>query len=485
MSLPNDCLFLNTTYKDFKPSKKHIEIDENLNQMIKIYDEVDSRENPQDDFLGEFFSLDFFSGDKNIDLNSKVFDYGQFFKPNNVLSDLTFNFTSVRTADFERENHVFSFMVEKIFPNCICYGGEYISNRNPYLNYLVPLSFNSEILLKALISYSAKVYSLMHDREFENLSLKYKDEVLKDLPALIRSKHSSKSSNWEEVFGTILILCSSNISSDCDMQWIIHSQGGKKLLNMINVNDLDPFKKFFIRYLTSHEIMRETIAPVEEDSFCLAYENFKNDHDDEIDLMLGCSPNLLRIISEITNLGECYESLEQESRVNKFVLEELIFSKKKELLKQLDSLIQTTEDGDPNIQTIADVKRLSAKVYLFSRIDLLELKYKSKGATSGKFLKLNQLINDIIAKIESINYCSMSLLWPLFMVGLTGVNLDDQLRLFILKKFNEMENRRHLASVRMARYSVETVWKHRDLRDSEILTWKELVLLNNETISLA
>lgn len=483
----NRCLFLNTTYKDFRPSvKKRREIDENLSQMIKIYDNVGAV-----DFVFETIDLDdiifstFNTRDNISQIDLGFLDDGQLSMPLDLYPSVSLTLNLITNKNLEMENHAFRFMVEKIFPNCICYGGDQISNKNPYLNYLVPLSYNSNLLLKALISYSAKVYSLMHDSEFEAISAKYKDEVLRELPNLIQMKHASNSNDWEEVLGTILILCSSNISSDCDMQWVIHSQGGKKLLNSININDPDPFKKFFIRYLTSHEIMRETITSTSEDSLFLTYEGFKNDHDNEIDLMLGCSPNLLRIISEITKLGEYYESLEQEPAETKTILEDLILTKRDELLNQLDSLIQITKDGDPCIETIAEIKRLSTKVYLFSRLDILEFRFKDKAKVSKNLIQLNELINEIINKIKSIDYCSMSLLWPLFMVGLTSLGLDDELRWLILNKFDQMENRRHLASVKMARNTVEAVWKYRDLKDSELLTWKELVALNNETISLA
>lgn len=485
----NECLFLNTTYSDFRPPKKSINLDENVNKMIQIYNNVESTNN-----IFDCIDFDQIIAEPDTSIEQRdfyqeqdflSFSFDSLFNNISIFPSTTLNFNLITDKNYEKEYHAYSFMIEKIFPNCICYGGDFRSNRNPYLNYLVPLSYSSSILFKALVSYSAKIYSIFHDKEFERISIKYKDEVLKDLPELIKFKQSSNSNDWEEIFGTILILCSSNISSDCDIQWIIHSQGGKKLLNAVTVGDLDPFKKFYIRYLTSHEIMRETITSSDEDSLLMTYESFKNDYDNEIDLMLGCSPNLLRIVSEITKLGEYYESLEQESRSNKAILEELIITKKNSLINQLKSLSQTMRDEVPCIQMIAEIKRLTAMVYLFARIDLLELKFNGQQGLDKKLYLLNILIKDIMGKINLIDYCTMSLLWPLFMVGLTGLNLDDSTRWIILHKFKEMENMRHLASVKMARSTVEHIWKYRDFNDSELLTWKELVALNNDTISLA
>lgn len=456
-------------------------------QIYKAIEDKTDGDVSDDDKINDVNLNDFFNYDFNLDAFFNI--------PSPVTSlpamPLSFQLSSDKC--YQKELLVYDFMVNKIFPNCICYGGELKSRQNPYLNYIVPLTMSSDILFKALIAYSAKLYSLLHNKDFEDMAVHYKQQVLQELPVIIQEKSRSLS-NWEEVLGTILLLCSSNISSDCDKQWIIHSEGAKKLLNKLNLNNsnLDPFKKFFIRYLTSHEIMRETVKMSDDvnTSTWLTYETYKNDEDQHIDLILGCSPKLLSIVNKITELGEYYESLEFEDYDNRAMLEKVILAQRQKLQLQLNTLRQYNDNAEDihnndAITEIALIKQLTAKIYLFARVDLID--YKLNGNTTAlneKRRMVHQLVQEILFKVEHIDYCTMTLIWPLFVVGIVTDDLSEANKWSILNEFTKMENSRGLASVKMARCTVELVWKKRDLNEDILLTWKDLTASDNDTISL-
>lgn len=482
----DEIIFINTLVKDFNPERKQTHISEKFKGMMEIYSQLDTAKEPR------FFEVYDDFDTQGLEINSDFLVDNAMELPSQSLSPLFNSLPSIPLAfDFDKENfskelQAYDYMINKIFPNCICYGGDFKTVENPYLNYLVPISTNSSILFKTLIYYSTQVFSSINN-EFKEISIKYRNEVLKDLPELIRFKQLIDIEDWEDVFGVIVILCSSNISSDCDMQWVIHSDGGKKMLNKMS-KTTDPFKKFCIRYLTVHEVFRDTIVQNHDNFKYSDHDLFKNDHDDNIDVMLGCSISLVKTVDDITKLGEYYESLEFETSRNRVMLEKLILDKRDVLVKDLKKLKQNFKGKiDKNtygIITVADIKQLSTRLYLLARIDLFYCKL-NKTNVNKIYNQINGLIVEIVDKLKSLDYCTMSITWPLFLIGVVGNNLDEEIKWFIMKKFSEMENLRGLANIKLARSNVESVWKYRELNEDKLLTWKELMDFNSDTLSLA
>lgn len=405
---------------------------------------------------------------------------------------------------YEDEQTVFHHMANSIFPNCICYGDDLIS-ANPYLNFIIPLSMHSPILFKSIIAAGAKLYYFKTgERFYLNFANTYNKEVMRTIPKMIVTKHTTSDTNWDEILATVLMLCFTDISSTCGEQWLVHLNRGKSLLYHQQVLDCanSSFLKFFIRYITSHEIMWETVkAPWNSINDLLSneglYEDLKNDNDINVDLVLGCSPYLLTLISKISDLGDCYESLKEESEDNRLMLEQLIAVQSEHIENELAHLkqvivIEECEDEANSvngIEAISEIKRATARIYLFARIDLTAYALHSKlfpeiAKYRDKFTKMKKLAQETIESIAKLQTCTMSLLWPLFVIGL--VTTDFEGRYFILKKFHEMENHRGLASVRLARTTVESSWKERDLNtSSKVFTWNDLVKSKATTLSLA
>lgn len=473
-TLYNDVLFINANVKDFEfPNRIRFQ---SISSPLAIYDCIeDSTGSPYLDF-GIINSVD--SHDTTIDC----------FQISNILPTVPLNFNFDSTTH-SKELQAYEYMITKVFPNCICYEGNFEAKHNPYLNYLVPLSVNSDILFKSLLSYSALIVSIFN-HEYTSIAIKYENEVLHELPELIKLKQCINLNDWEDIFGTILILCSANITSNCDFQWIGHSEGGKKLLNRVNMSHSNPFNRFFIRYIVSHEVLRNTIQPNEE-SNALIHKYIENDTANEIDLMLGCSPNLLKFINDITILADSYETLEFESLPNKVILQDSILFKTSSLLNELDNLHQLLHivNGPQSfeINLIAQIKQMSAQLYLYARINLFYCKINvaTKATYDNVCHEINTMIISIIEKIQLLKCTTMTITWPLFLIGILGANLTEDHRWYIMKKFKDMEALRGLANIRLARTSVELVWKYRDLNESDLLTWKDLMNFNTGTLSLA
>lgn len=398
------------------------------------------------------------------------------------------------------ERHMFRYMVESVFPDCVCYNTK-TGGINPYLDYIVPISMSSPVVFCSIIAAGAYLFYLKHGNDFyKDFSNSYIKNVLRDLSLIIHQKTIDHSNCWDDILVTVLMLCFTDISSKCDQQWLLHLKKGKKLLRNQEVlaHSNEHLLDFFVRYITSHDIMWETVKSSWEvgtgNDENNTYEKLKNNDDTIVDPVLGCSPYLLTLISKISSLGDCYEALRHETPKNREIFEKVILNEASNIALELDGLDQVmTTPKNAHIESsgkelISEIKRLTAKIYLFARIDMTGY---SLGGTNHsvtatfreKFQKMRKLTDHIIQLIKRVKTCTMALSWPLFVIGVVTVSYED--RYFVMDKFTRMERYRGLASVRLARETVEATWRERDVAESGNFTWIELVNSKGCTLSLA
>ncbi|KAK6457372.1 fungal-specific transcription factor domain-containing protein [Scheffersomyces xylosifermentans] len=434
----------------------------------------------------------------------------------------TFNFYNEEfyQNNFKLESEIFNYFTNSICPGCICYpkgsGGRsglipapltrVNPDLNPYLYLVVPLAQTSEIVYKTLVAVAARQLSLLGNAKFDTLSSIYTSQVLKMLPSVIKEKQNSNSNNWDEVLATVLMLCFADISSSCGASWLIHLNGAKEFLKVSSIrSNITPVAKFFIRYFITHEVMGETAwfqnKIISDDDYLT---EIKNDKDERIDLVLGCSPHLISMINRVSKLGEAYESFEYKDRKNTKFLEvqRTLLEERDRLevqlnnLKQYLKLSELDDVSQGNIIKIAEIKRLTTLIYLFARIDLeylhlnhsknsdvdsVNVKYPKR--FTDRFKVIKQITKKIMNLIVSLPSTTMSLLWPLFVIGIVSVENDEE-RWFVLSRLIEMERIRELASVKIARRVVESVWKEKDLNCLSN-RWKDMIKGKANTISLA
>lgn len=376
------------------------------------------------------------------------------------------------------EELVFTYFVREMCPVCVCFPSK-STGVNPYLDVIVPLAVESPIVLNTVLAVSARQLALLGQRQYTGVGRSYMDIVTRQLPKLLRDCVRSEG-NWDEALGVILMMCFAEISQRCDQRWLMHLDGAKEIVRSIAVSS--PMLQFFLNYFLTHEVMGETAWCKDEVSDM--YEiTIKNNLDIAIDVVMGCLPYLVSLVGRILSLGKCYESLGDDETTQKDIL-----LQRDCIEMELDSLVQvlrveeTDQATSGSIETIAEIKRLTAVVYLFARIDvethlrclceLFEQRYKTTQDITTRIFYL----------CESIPTNSMSLLWTMFVVGLTSAASDHQ-RTIILDRFAGMQRARELASVKMARRVVERVWRHKDLH-SQVMRWRDMVR-DSSTISLA
>lgn len=218
-----------------------------------------------------------------------------------------------------------------------------------------------------------------------------------------------------------------------------------------------------------------------------------------IDSLLGCSHELIYLISSISDLAtgkqsQTYGSRDQLLEAADGVKQEHPATPKEHrdsIERKLHGLIQhlPPEKSDlPGYATrgsstmeelayIAETRRLSALIYLYFRVDRL----------CPGHSPISRITGQILALIPKISLRSHALLWTLFIVGTMGIGQGDgdSARKFILERLVSLQRTRELENVRIAREVVEAVWKIRDLRGPEhVGGWRDIVDAGGEGLSL-
>ena len=198
-----------------------------------------------------------------------------------------------------------------------------------------------------------------------------------------------------------------------------------------------------------------------------------------IDSLMGCSRELMSLISQISDLADEWKSLQDVVKCQPSgdgTLQEKFLdlqARRCNIERRLHGLQQTLPsrstglpffEDDPTatqeLKDIAEARRLSALVYLYSRID----------GVAPACAPIDRITSQILALIPKISLRSHALLWTLFVVGTMGIGVSDRNngdadRAFILEKLVSLERTRRLRNVGKAREVVEVVWKMRDLRE--------------------
>lgn len=103
---------------------------------------------------------------------------------------------------------------------------------------------------------------------------------------------------------------------------------------------------------------------------------------------------------------------------------------------------------------------------------------------TDKFRQIHQFIALIIDAINQLPTVHPTLLWPLFVIGVSSATDLDPQRWFILSKIHQIQRQRPLANARMVQYCLERIWNDRDF-ESVSCRWSDIVRGRGNTLSLA
>jgi hypothetical protein len=369
------------------------------------------------------------------------------------------------------------------FRTSICPNLSITVNYNPYQHFLIPLAFTSSPLLHVILSISAaELYHVSKDPAYEHMSVVYKVQALRGLRDDIQNGNEAPAGR-DQITGsiaTVLMLCFLEVSdlishvssiltipqitNECSPTWMTHLKAGRDLCAITLSTSArldDDFRRFCVMYFVAHEVMSRT-AYIQETIFEPS-EWWAGDEDTEVDTMMGCSRGLMHQLSAISNL-----ILDMRS------INDLDFSPRRNAIERaLFSLRQDppAHSFSDELVSIAEMKRLSALIYLYTCID-------HATPSSSTIMCLTAQVMERLRSLPA----KSTLIFALFVVGTLGVKTEEDRRL-VLDVFAELIRIRPLASIVRAQSVVKAVWVDRDLGKCE--RWEELVEGRGGLLSLA
>lgn len=349
------------------------------------------------------------------------------------------------------------------------------STENPYLEFLAPLSMDSQPLYHSILSWSAHEMTLRDPLQYryQELSVKHKVKALGCLRSELELSQNSpnpSASTLTSVLATMIILSCQEIAESCSSGWISHLKAARVLCSLLWPRELqstDRFRKFCVMWLVSHEMMSRTAWV--EDTLFEPSEWFAGDDESEIDVMIGCSRGLVHQVSEIGKLI-------MQKRLDPRIASSLSFLSQRDRIEHslegLGQCISKNAAATPTeLLDVAESKRLCALIYLHTCID------GATPATPG-VQKNTATVMRLLRRLPP----KPSLTFPLFVVGTLGVWNEDDRRL-VMDKFTQLIKARPLASITRAFEIVKEVWVDRDL--GRYQRWEDLVETRGRLLSLA
>ncbi|KAH6991380.1 fungal-specific transcription factor domain-containing protein [Ilyonectria sp. MPI-CAGE-AT-0026] len=405
----------------------------------------------------------------------------------------------------DNEMYLLNYFTHGVSPRCTTWPAD-----NPFARTILPVCMSAldKPLFNIVMAVASHQLSLLNDSRFKRDIWIYRGKAIRSFQAEIGQLQSRQeaSVDWEQIISTLVMLTFFDISHDSASAWWVHLRCARNLRSLLPTQahlstGQKELYRFFCAYFAQHEALSRTTSALSDpyDGWSIQWFPPELGLDmSVIDSLLGCSHELISLISNISDLAaemqlQSCGSHKVSDNVADIQPEQLATLKERhdEIERRLHGMIQhlppTTpslpgyEDHDSGtleeLGYIAETRRLSALIYLYFRVD---------GVSPGHS-PISRLTDQILSLIPKISLRSHVLLWTLFIVGTMGISQSDgdSDRKFILERLVSLQHTRELENVRIAREVVEAVWKMRDLRGPESVGgWKDIVNAGGEGLSL-
>ncbi|KAL4863594.1 hypothetical protein BDV12DRAFT_189594 [Aspergillus spectabilis] len=379
------------------------------------------------------------------------------------------------------QGHLFEYYVQRVCPRTIAS----VRSPSPFASIIIPfLSTASATVSKAVQALGACALS-QKDPAYGAVGLHLKSEAIRGLRHRLIASESSASSSDPELLVVMLLLCLYELIDRCDERWTIHLKGAKELIRYRRQQAALPDSQdaevtsFAEQFFAFQDIMGRTA--------CGKQPMFGTDYwrhgERKIDPWMGCSPELVSILSDITELSQTRRQLASDSERAALSL------KAANLCRQLEELVQDADEGDVALQSIAELKRLAAILYLHCSL-------YNASPTTGLVVRYVRKILKLVSDTLDAGTC-IGLAWPVFVAAVELDPLNDELwkdddgdevcgRPLVLRALAAMSES-NILSVARTRAVIVKVWQVRDdiySSESMILSPPLMVSpMNSSTVS--
>ncbi|KAJ5463873.1 hypothetical protein N7475_007008 [Penicillium sp. IBT 31633x] len=336
---------------------------------------------------------------------------------------------------------------------------------SPFASVILPFCLSaSPTLFKSIQALGACHWSRLNPN-YSAIGLRYKLEALRDLRQRLSSEGTLTCSMDPEILVIMIMLCLYEIVDKCDQQWTIHLKGANDLIRLRRKQQMavsestapsDLVTSFAEQFFAFQDVMGRTACAKE----VLFGTDYWKPDERNIDLWMGCSPELVSILAKITDLS-------RTRRENISDMDKASFTLRAAALeRQLEDLVQEVGEGDDDILAlVADSKRLAAMLYLYCAL-------YGAGPTTPlvkKYVRqILQLISDILDRKSLVNVT-----WPVFVAAVELDPSDDELfsesetgsgsgRAIVLRSLATMANST-ISNIARTRAVITKLWQTRDL----------------------
>lgn len=342
-------------------------------------------------------------------------------------------------------------------------------SKSPFATLILPFSIsNSPVVLDSILALAAS-HRARKDATFKATALQLGGGVLRYLGRRMRTDETTEIALDPETLVITMLLCLMGIVHDCDERWVVHLKGARDLIRLRrqallagppqnqSTTELVQFSEQFFAY---QDIIGRTACgeePIFDGEFWISHGT-----SNDTDAWLGCSPELVSILCEITGLSR------QRSRNPAVETSDLFLTRAYLLEKRLGRLEQRVLDPEDDIlQTTAELKRLSAVLYFECAIRGAQPNTARVGASVTQILRLVFVLleRDVAA----------GLAWSIFVAAVELDPLEDLVwttettqgtprhgRNFVLFALDKMSGN-SVTNVSQTRSVIERVWQSRDM----------------------
>ncbi|KAJ5780103.1 hypothetical protein N7457_005263 [Penicillium paradoxum] len=336
---------------------------------------------------------------------------------------------------------------------------------SPFASVILPFCLTaSPTLFKAIQALGACHWSRLNPN-YSALGLRYKSEALRDLRQRLSSEGNLTCSMDPEVLVIMIMLCLYEIVDKCDQQWTIHLKGANDLIRLRRKQQItlarpkapsDPVTSFAEQFFAFQDVMGRTACAKE----VLFGTDYWKPDERNIDLWMGCSPELVSILAKITDMSRTRRQNTSDADKASFSL------RAASLERQLEDLVQEVGEGDDEILAlVADTKRLAAVLYLHCAL-------YGAGPTTPlvkRYVRqILQHISDLLQRELPVNVT-----WPVFVAAVELDPSDDELfpesqsesgsgRAIVLRSLAMMADST-ISNIARTRAVITKLWQRRDL----------------------
>lgn len=342
-------------------------------------------------------------------------------------------------------------------------------SKSPFATLILPFSIsNSPMVLDSLLALAAS-HRARQDTTFRATALQLSGGVLRYLSNRMTTTDTTRVALDPETLVITMMLCLMGITHDCDERWVVHLKGARALVRLRRQALLSAAPQsqstaelvgFSEKFLSYQDIIGRTACgeePIFDGDFWVSHGT-----SNDTDAWLGCSPELVSILCEITELSR------QRSRNPAAANSDLFLTQAYSLEKRLDRLEQRVLDPEDDIlQTTAELKRLSAVLYLECAIRGAQPNSPRVSASITQILRL------VFTLLE--RGVTAGLAWSIFVAAVELDPLEDLVwttdaissaprhgRNFVLFALDKMAGS-SVSNVSQTRSVIERVWQSRDM----------------------